>query len=198
MSEKTDTFEKYRREMMEMFRKARPCMEQGDSKEETVSDCARENICEETKEQICEKTENAAQPESEIAFEEDYHECPEEKGQNETTSFCPLCENKIALCEFSVECAEKRMPIENAQIVLHSDNGFFIRALTDKDGKTSEIPLFSDRAWRVSVTSPGYISVSRARITPVAGEKLTVPVRLDESLQLSDIFTEHDDSLFGT
>ncbi len=189
MSEKTDAFERYRREMMEMYRKASPARKTEIQDEDITEDSPQECVREER--------EDTMECEPETPCDEDSPEGTEEKKQNDLPSFCSLCDNRIALCEFSVVCAGSGTPIENAQIVLHSDNGFFIRVLTDSSGKTCEIPIFEDREWRIGVTAQGYISVSRAKINPAAGEKITVPVRLDESLQLNDIFTEHKSSLFG-
>ncbi len=176
MNDKEDIFEKYRRELMEMHKRARQNTENTE-----------------------EKFEEPVEEPSEEPSEESAEEYAEESLQNdEEPPFCRLCGGKIALCEFIVESVKTGRPIENAQVMLYRSDGFFVRTLTDEKGQTCEIPVFADELWRISVTAEGYISVSKAMIEPAAGEKLSVPVRLDESLSLSDIFTEHKGSILGS
>lgn len=184
MNERDSIYERYRREMMEMYEKAKT--------ENARSDEPNEEPTE--KEEEC--PEHESTEEGEILSEEESAEIireqeEEEKMQNDVLpSFCRLCGDRIALCDFKVENASGGMPIENAQIMLYRGDGYFVRVLTDESGRTCEIPIFADTEWRISVTAQGYISVSKAAIEPVAGEKLSVPVRLDESLSLCDIFAE--------
>lgn len=190
--------EKYRREMMEMHRRASvppadeeplPDWSEADleEKEESVPDFSVEEYTEQP-------IEPEPEPEPQDTAE---HLTHEEKVQTDEPSVCTLCEGRIALCGFKVENAENHEPIEHAQIMLHRENGLFVRMLTNEWGETQQLPLFCDSQWRISVTAQGYISVSSAAIMPAAGEKLTIPVQLDESLSLSDIFSEHDGSIIG-
>lgn len=183
MSNREDIIEKYRRQLLEMHRKAAPVQEKQLEAEPEVIEEAVEK--EEQKVEIDEETEK-----------EEIEETENEQTDHEE-SVCSLCAGGIALCEFSVEDAISGKPIEYAQILISRSDGLFVRVLTDEGGRTDTIPLFADNPWRVSVTAQGYTSVSKARIEPVSGEKTVIPVRLDESLSIDGIFAEHDDSIIG-
>ncbi len=196
MNERNDNFERYLREMMEMHSRAVPS-EPPKKVEEIPEEPEITETEEEQEEESCEEQpeEEAEQPE-ELPETEDFFE--KNDGQSEEKpSLCPICAGGIALCEFVVENARTGMPIENAQVLLYRSDGFFVRLLTDEGGSSGEIPIFAEGLWRVSITSHGYISVSKAPVEPIAGEKITVPVRLDESISLDGIFTEHSDSILG-
>ncbi len=203
MSIDESIIEKYLREMTEMHKRAKT--------EEQLPDWSDSDL-EETEEPIPDFTIETEENMGNDADAEEEPPCePEEKEDtvqqlcsedeekeqtDESVSVCPICGGKIAMCEFYVEDAENGGPIEYAQIMLYRDDGYFIRTLTDKEGKTCEIPVFADDEWRVSITAQGYISVSKAPVSPVEGEKLTVPVRLDESLSLDGVFAERSEDRF--
>ncbi len=221
MSINESVIEKYRREMMEMY--SRKTIE---SKEEAPLPDWSEVDLEEREEEAAyiffddpfepEDTiepENTIEPEDTIELEEVIEPEPEiadepdlkvenaEQQEKEQTDgepcVCSLCSGKMALCSFRVENLKNGKPVESAQIMLYRDNGFFVRALTNENGETCEIPVLCDDKWRLSVTAQGYISVSSAAVEPSPGEKLTVPVMLDESLSLSDIFAEHNGGIIA-
>ncbi len=181
--------------MMEMYRRASSESPKETHKEENEAE--KKSLPEEKEES--QKTETTPEPEQKPEYEPESDSDNESEQQEEQTDFsvCSTCAGGIALCSFLVESTSDAMPIENAQILLHRNDGLFIRALTDEKGETPEIPVFADAAWRVSITAQGYISVSHAQIEPKAGEKITVPVHLDESISLGDVFAENRKGMAG-
>ncbi len=162
-------FEKYLNEMLEMQRKAAPA--------QTIQNTAP------VQEEKLDENE-------EVHEEQAESDLPEEKCEN---NVCSQWAEQIAICEFSVENAADGTPVKNAQVLLFCSNGCFVRTLTDEDGKSGEMPVVAEGTWRVSVTASGYISVSRAIVEPIAGEKTSISVKLDESMSIDGIFTERGD-----
>lgn len=178
MNDRDNIIEKYSRQMMELHRRAVP----EERKEEKIQPECHE-VQEETEEPV---TEIYEQP------------VDEGKGQaGEEEPVCPICGGKITLCVFTVEDAGTGEPVSGAQIMLHRQGEYLVRALTGSTGRTCAIPIFAHGIWQVSVTARDYTAVSRAHILPVPGERLHVPVKLDRSLSLSDIFTDRADSAAG-
>lgn len=179
MSENESIIERYRREMLEMHRRAsvqEPECEPVQDMTEAVQETA-----DEAEEIITEAS--AEQPE--------ITEAEETEHTDEVLSVCPVCGGKIAICSFGIKSADSGLSIEYAQVTLHREDGFFIRVLADEEGRTCEFPLCSEMPWRVSVTAEGYIPVSGAVISPSSGERLSIPVELYESLSLRDVFAQN-------
>lgn len=167
-------FEKYLNEMMEMRLKATPTQTPQKAivnEAEPVQENRQEERGDEVKDKIYEVT----------------NENPPEKHDS---NHCPPWAKRIAVCEFLVENAADGNPVKNAQVMLFRSDGCFVRTLTDNDGASGEIPVIADGNWRVSITASGYISVSKAIVVPVAGEKISISVKLDESMSIDGIFAE--------